>query len=42
MSVDKDKRLVEEFEEIEVNTIGSGVHEQLIKLLNEVEELLRK
>ena len=42
MSVDEDKRLVEEFEEIEVNTIGSGLHEQLIKLLDEVEELLRR
>jgi len=42
MSVNEDERLVEEFEKIEINTIGSGVHEQLIKLLDEVECILRR
>jgi hemerythrin-like domain-containing protein len=42
MSVNEDERLVEEFEKIEINTIGSGVHEQLIKLLDEVEGILRR
>jgi hemerythrin-like domain-containing protein len=40
MSADEDKRLVEEFEKIEINTIGPGVHEQLIKLLDEIESIL--
>ena len=40
MSADEDKRLVEEFEKMEINTIGPGVHEQLIKLLDEIESIL--